>query len=79
MEEDPDAIARLHVNPLDGVTLEAVRELVARAGLDLQAREGAAEILLKLYSCYIEGDADLVEINPRAGVPVCKILDFAKY
>jgi succinyl-CoA synthetase beta subunit len=63
-EEEPDAIARLHVNPLDGVTLEAMRELVARAGLDEQAREGAAEILCKLYDCYIEGDADLVEINP---------------
>jgi succinyl-CoA synthetase beta subunit len=62
--EDPDAIARLHVNPLDGVTLEAMRELVARAGLDPQAREGAAEILVKLYDCYIQGDADLVEINP---------------
>ena len=64
VEEDPDAIARLHVNPLDGVTLEAVRDLVERAGLDQEAREGAAEILLKLYNCYIEGDADLVEINP---------------
>jgi succinyl-CoA synthetase beta subunit len=64
VEEDPDAIARLHVNPLDGVTLEAVRELVDRAGLDLQAREGVAVILLKLYRCYIAGDADLVEINP---------------
>jgi succinyl-CoA synthetase beta subunit len=37
---------------------------VARAGLDDEAREGAAEILLQLYECYIEGDADLVEINP---------------
>ncbi len=64
VEEDPDAIARLHVNPLDGLTLAAARELVERARLDLQAREGAAEILLKLYDCYIEGDADLVEINP---------------
>ena len=64
VEEDPDAIARLHVNPLDGVTLEQMRELVDRAGLDLAAREGAAEILVKLYKCYIEGDADLVEINP---------------
>ena len=63
-EEEPGAIARLHVNPLDGVTLEEMRELVARAGLDEQAREGAAEILRKLYDCYIEGDADLVEINP---------------
>ena len=26
-----------------------------------------------------EAGLDLVEINPRAGVPVCKILDFAKY
>jgi succinyl-CoA synthetase beta subunit len=62
--EDPDAIARLHVNPLDGVSIEAMRELVARAGLDPQAREGAAEILVRLYDCYIQGDADLVEINP---------------
>ena len=31
VEEDPDAIARLHVNPLDGLTLAAARELVERA------------------------------------------------
>jgi succinyl-CoA synthetase beta subunit len=62
--EDPGAIARLHVNPLDGLSIEAARELVERAGLDLEAREGAAEIILKLYECYIDGDADLVEINP---------------
>jgi succinyl-CoA synthetase beta subunit len=64
VEEDPDAIARLHVNPLDGLTLAAASGLVERARLDQQAREGAAEILVKLYDCYIEGDADLVEINP---------------
>jgi succinyl-CoA synthetase beta subunit len=64
VEEDPDAIARLHVNPLDGLTLAAASGLVERARLDQQAREGAAEILVKLYDCYIVGDADLVEINP---------------
>jgi len=64
VEEDPDAIARLHVNPIDGVTLEAMRDLVERAGLDEQALDGAAALLVKLYRCYIEGDADLVEINP---------------
>ena len=63
-DEDPDAVARLHVNPLDGLSLEAARALVERAGLDDQAREGAAQILLQLYDCYIAGDADLVEINP---------------
>ena len=63
-EEDPEAVARLHVNPLAGLSREEARDLVARAGLDDEAREGAAEILLQLYECYIEGDADLVEINP---------------
>jgi succinyl-CoA synthetase beta subunit len=63
-EEDPEAIARLHVSPLDGLSIEAAAELVDRAGLEPEAREGAAEILVKLYECYIDGDADLVEINP---------------
>ena len=34
VEEDPDAIARLHVNPLDGLSLPAAYELVDAAGLD---------------------------------------------
>jgi succinyl-CoA synthetase beta subunit len=52
------------VNPLDGLKPSTVRELVELAGLDPKAREGATEIILKLYDCYISGDADLVEINP---------------
>jgi succinyl-CoA synthetase beta subunit len=64
VEEDPDAIARLHVNPLDGLSLGAARDLVEAAGIDPRAREDAAEILVKLYDCYVAGDADLVEINP---------------
>ncbi len=64
VESDPDAIARLHVNPLDGLSLRSARELVELAGLDPRAQQGAAEILVKLYECYIDGDADLVEINP---------------
>ena len=63
-EEDPDAIARLHVNPLDGLSRAEARTLVDRAGLDETAREGAARVLVDLYRCYVEGDADLVEINP---------------
>jgi succinyl-CoA synthetase beta subunit len=32
--------------------------------LDAEALEQAADILVTLYRCYIEGDADLVEVNP---------------
>ena len=60
----PDAIAKLHVDPVDGLSLEAARRVVDAAGLDAEARAGAAELLVALYRCYVEGDADLVEINP---------------
>src|SRR5437016_3730185 len=68
-EEDPKAIARLHIDPVDGLDEAAARKLVDEAGLDREARAGAAEILVKLYRCFVEGDADLVEINPLILTP----------
>ncbi|MBW3615942.1 MAG: acetate--CoA ligase family protein, partial [Actinobacteria bacterium] len=63
-ERSPDAIARVHVDPVDGLTPDAARAWVLAAGLDDEAVEGAVEILGKLYRCYTEGDCDLAEINP---------------
>jgi succinyl-CoA synthetase beta subunit len=68
-ETDPDAIARIHVNPVDGLTPEQARAWVDAAKLDPAATDGAVDILLKLYRCYVEGDADLVEINPLILTP----------
>src|SRR5262245_44081146 len=62
--EDPDAIAKIWVDPVDGLTEDAARAWVAAAKLDPAATEGAVAILLALYNAYVEGDADLVEINP---------------
>ncbi|MGH9281304.1 MAG: ADP-forming succinate--CoA ligase subunit beta [Acidimicrobiales bacterium] len=62
--EEPDAIARLHVDPVDGLSEEECRAWVARAGLPAGAEEGAVGLLQLLYGCYVEGDADLVEVNP---------------
>jgi succinyl-CoA synthetase beta subunit len=63
-EENPDAIAKIHIDPVEGLTEEACRQWVAAANLNPQATEGAVDILMKLYTAYVEGDADLVEINP---------------
>jgi succinyl-CoA synthetase beta subunit len=63
-EEDPDAIAKIWIDPVDGLTEEAAREWVLAAKLNPDATEGAVDILLKLYRAYTEGDADLCEINP---------------
>jgi succinyl-CoA synthetase beta subunit len=63
-EENPDAIAKIWIDPVDGLTEPVAREWVAAANLNPAATEGAVEILLKLYTAYTEGDADLTEINP---------------
>jgi succinyl-CoA synthetase beta subunit len=68
-DEDPAAIARLHIDPSIGLTEAQAGVLVDAAGLDPEARDGAVGILLNLYRCYVEGDADLVEINPLILTP----------
>jgi succinyl-CoA synthetase beta subunit len=67
--EDPQAIARLHIDPSIGLTEGDAKQLVETAALDPQAHDGAIGILLNLYRCYVEGDADLVEINPLILTP----------
>jgi len=63
-EENPDAIAKIWIDPTKGLDLETARSWVSSANLPEKAVEGATEILLDLYKSYVEGDADLVEINP---------------
>ena len=63
-ESDPDAIAKIHIDPVDGLSAEACREWVLAAELNPDVTDGTVDILLKLYRAYVEGDADLVEINP---------------
>ena len=63
-ESDPDAIAKIHVDPVVGLTEAACRTWVEQAKLNPAATEGAIDILMKLYEAYIDADADLVEINP---------------
>jgi len=63
-EENPDAIAKIWIDPVDGLTEEAARAWVEAAKLNPVANDGAVDILLKLYRAYTEGDADLCEINP---------------
>jgi succinyl-CoA synthetase beta subunit len=68
-EDNPDAIAKIHVNPVEGFSEATAREWVRAAKLDPEAVEGAVDVLQKLYTAYTEGDADLVEINPLILTP----------
>jgi succinyl-CoA synthetase beta subunit len=62
--EDPDAIAKVWIDPVDGLSAEAARDWVLAAKLNPAATDGAVDILTRLYQAYVEGDADLCEINP---------------
>lgn len=68
-ESNPDAIAKIHIDPVEGLTEQACRDWVQAAKLNPQATDGAVDILMKLYRAYTEGDADLVEINPLILMP----------
>jgi succinyl-CoA synthetase beta subunit len=71
--ENPDAIAKVWVDPVDGLTEDQARAWVAAADLNPRATDGAVDILLKLYTAYVEGDADLVEINPLILTPTGEV------
>ena len=72
-DENPDAIAKIQVDPVIGLSEEACREWVKRAALNPAATEGAVDILMKLYKVYVDADADLVEINPLILTPEGKV------
>jgi succinyl-CoA synthetase beta subunit len=63
-EKDPDAIVKLHIDPVDGLDLATARQAAVEAKIPERALDGTAEILVKLYNCFTLGDCDLAEINP---------------
>jgi succinyl-CoA synthetase beta subunit len=62
--ENPDAIVKVHIDPVEGLTPDVARQAVLDAKLSDAAVDGAVDILGKLYRCYVDGDCDLAEINP---------------
>jgi succinyl-CoA synthetase beta subunit len=68
-ETAPEAIARLHVDPVAGLSEAECRSWVTSAQLNPAATDGVVDILMKLFHAYVDGDADLVEINPLILTP----------
>ena len=62
--DNPDAIAKIWIDPVDGLTEAQCHVWVKAAKLNPAAEDGAVALLLKLYTAYTDGDADLAEINP---------------
>jgi succinyl-CoA synthetase beta subunit len=66
----PDALVRLHVDPLEGFQPWVARRLVYGGGVDDPGEQKQiAAIVEKLYRCFVECDAMLCEINPLIVTP----------
>lgn len=62
--DTPEKIVTEYVDPLAGLQEQQARHLAAAIGLPAPAQTQAVDIFQKLYRCYMETDATLLEINP---------------
>ena len=62
--EKPQAIKRVHVDPLYGVQSFAARNLAAELADNAEQAKPMTDIIEKLYRVFMETDASLAEINP---------------
>jgi succinyl-CoA synthetase beta subunit len=68
--EEPEALARLHVDPLEGYQPWQARRLIYGAGIsDPEEQKQVLAIVGRLYECFVACDAMLCEINPLIVTP----------
>lgn len=69
-ENNPDALAKLHIDPLEGFQAYQARRLVYGAGVtDPGEQKQIVSIIGKLYDAFVGCDAMLCEINPLIVTP----------
>ncbi|MGW2932976.1 ADP-forming succinate--CoA ligase subunit beta [Streptomyces sp. NPDC001156] len=56
----PEAVARVHIDPAEGVTSSKAGEIAAAAGLPART----VDVLVRLWQVLVREDAVLVEVNP---------------
>jgi succinyl-CoA synthetase beta subunit len=62
--ERPEALARVEVDPIDGVTAESARDIARAAKFPEELIEKVAPVFTRLWEVYRDEDATLVEVNP---------------
>ena len=62
--DTPEKIIKVFVDPLLGLSQAQAEELARGIGVPAASTARCVDVLQKLYKCYVETDASLVEINP---------------
>ncbi len=71
---NPEALAKIRVDALKGVTPEIAREIAVAAKFDEAIQGQVADILVKLWQVMVAEDATLVEVNPLVLTPSGEVL-----
>ena len=71
---NPEALAKIRVDALEGVTPEIAREIAVAAKFDEAIQGQVADILVKLWQVMVAEDATLVEVNPLVLTPSGEVL-----
>ena len=72
--ERPEALARIAVDAIEGVTEAKAREIATAGRFDEAVYEQVVTILQQLWTVFVEEDATLVEVNPLVKDPSGKVL-----
>ncbi|GAA1685434.1 ADP-forming succinate--CoA ligase subunit beta [Streptomyces yatensis] len=73
-EQNPEALAKIPVDAIEGVTQEKAAEIVAAAKFPTEIADQVVEVLQKLWVVFIKEDALLVEVNPLVKTEDGKII-----
>jgi len=63
---NPDAVAKVSIDPVAGVDEAKAREIVETARFPAELTEHAVDMVQKLWQVFVAEDATLVEVNPLA-------------
>ena len=63
-DESPEKIVKIWIDPLLGMKSYQARELAFGLKLEGNAFKECVSLIQKLYKCYLDTDASLVEVNP---------------
>ncbi len=67
--ERPQALARVRVDALEGVTAEKAAEIADAAGFPADVSDQVVQVLQRLWAVFTGEDATLVEVNPLVRTP----------
>ena len=65
-KNNPDDLIKLYISPSDGLNTEEVNKAIKDSKLNKDFNDELNDVISKLYNLFVEGDCDLVEVNPLA-------------